>query len=110
MVNCNRTTVIRWLKRWNETTDLSDRKRIEKPRKPTAEQDEIAINAVRQDVDEDVTSQRVKKNKQKLMLLLLLRVQFGEGLIKLVLNIRSLSQNLFLLNIIKENVQYRPNH
>ena len=31
LVNCSRTTVIRWLKRWDETINLRDRKRIGKP-------------------------------------------------------------------------------
>ena len=61
LVNCNRTTVIRWLKQWDETTDLSDRKRIGKSRKTTAEQDEIIINVVGQDVDDGLTSQRLQE-------------------------------------------------
>ena len=39
LVNCNRTTVIRWLKQWDETTNLSDRKRIGK-----AEQNKMKLS------------------------------------------------------------------
>ena len=109
LVNCNRTTVIRWLKRWDKTTNLSDWKRTGKPRKTTAEQDEIIINVVRQDVYEGLTSQRIQEQIKGDGIVVTLRT-IRRRLYALVLNIRNLSQKVFLLNIMKQNVQYGSNH
>ncbi|CAF4755927.1 unnamed protein product [Rotaria sp. Silwood2] len=59
LVNCNRSTVVRWLKRWEETKDLSDRERKGRPRKTTTTDDEIVIGLVRQGVDEGLTSEKM---------------------------------------------------
>ncbi|CAF3345887.1 unnamed protein product [Rotaria sp. Silwood2] len=61
LVNCGRSTVIRWLKRWDETKDLRDRERTGRPRKTTTEQDDIIINVVKQDPDERFTSQQIQE-------------------------------------------------
>ena len=57
IVNCNRSTVARWLKRWSETKDLSDRQRIGRSRATTAEQDKVITNVVQQEIDEGLTSE-----------------------------------------------------
>ena len=59
IVNCNRSTVTRWLKRWSETKDLSDRQRIGRSRATTAEQDKVITNIVQQEVDEGLTSEMI---------------------------------------------------
>ncbi|CAF4934476.1 unnamed protein product, partial [Rotaria sp. Silwood2] len=61
LVNCNRSTVVRWLKRWEETKDLSDRERKGRPRKTTTTDDEIVIGLIRQGVDEGLTSEKMQE-------------------------------------------------
>ena len=61
MMHCNRSTVVRWLKRWNETKDLSDRAKVGRPRKTTSQQDEVIIDSVRHDVDEGITSEKIQE-------------------------------------------------
>ncbi|CAF4302478.1 unnamed protein product, partial [Rotaria sordida] len=61
LINCNRKKVIRWLKRWDETKDLSNLERIGGSRKTTTEQDEIIIGVVRQHADEGLTSQKIQE-------------------------------------------------
>ena len=56
IVNCNRLTVTRWLKRWSEKKDLSDRQRIGRSRATTAEQDKVITNIIQQEIDEGLTS------------------------------------------------------
>ncbi|CAF3097676.1 unnamed protein product [Rotaria sp. Silwood2] len=65
LVNCNRSTVVRWLKRWEETKDLSDRERKGRPRKTTTTDDEIVIGLVRQGVDEGLTSEKIEHHQKK---------------------------------------------
>ncbi|CAF3799196.1 unnamed protein product, partial [Rotaria sp. Silwood1] len=64
LVNCNRSTVVRWLTRWEETKDLSDRERKGRPRKTTTTDDEIVIGLVRQGVDEGLTSEKMQEQVQ----------------------------------------------
>jgi transposase len=59
LIKCNRSTVIRWLKRWDETKDLSDREKTGRPRTTTRQQDEIMIDLVREDIDEGLTSEKI---------------------------------------------------
>ena len=61
MINCNRSTVIRWLKRWNETKDLSDRGRTGRPRTTTEQQGQIIINSISEGMDEGIISEQVQE-------------------------------------------------
>lgn len=61
LIKCHRTTVVRWLKRWDVTKDLGDQERTGRPRKTTIKQDEIIIDVVRQDVDQGLTSQMIQE-------------------------------------------------
>ncbi|CAF3107265.1 unnamed protein product [Rotaria sp. Silwood2] len=51
IVKCNRTTVTRWLNRWEETKDLSDRSRPGAPRTTTIEQDQMMVNMALTEID-----------------------------------------------------------
>ena len=53
--------VVRWLKRWKETKDLTDRGKPGRPRITTRQQDEVIIDTVRQDIDEGITSQKIQE-------------------------------------------------
>lgn len=62
IINCNRSTVVRWLNRWDETKDLSDKRRIGRPRTTTTkQQDQIIINSISEGIDEGITSEQVEK-------------------------------------------------
>ncbi|CAF4098607.1 unnamed protein product [Rotaria sordida] len=63
-MKCHKTTVKRWLERWTETTDLSDRARQGRPRVTTAEDDQLIVDLVQQDVDEGITSKQVQQELQ----------------------------------------------
>ncbi|CAF1490336.1 unnamed protein product [Rotaria sordida] len=60
-MKCYKTTVKRWLERWTETKDLSGRGR---PRVTIAEDDQLIVDLVQQDVDEGITSKQVQQELQ----------------------------------------------
>ena len=64
IVKCHKTTVKRWLARGNETKDLSDRPRQGRSRVTTAEDDQLIVDMVQQDVDEGITSNQIQQELQ----------------------------------------------
>ena len=56
VVKCHKTIGKRWLARWNETKNRSDRPRQGRSRVTTAEDDQLIVDMVQQDVDEGITN------------------------------------------------------
>lgn len=65
VMKCHKTTVKRWLDRRKETKDLSDRQRQGRSRVTTAEDDQLIVNLVQQDIDEGITSKQIQEELQK---------------------------------------------
>ena len=62
-MNCYCNTVKLWLDRWEETKDLSDRCRPGPPRLTTAEEDQLMIDLITEEMD--ATSETVKQELEK---------------------------------------------
>ncbi|CAF4751963.1 unnamed protein product [Rotaria sp. Silwood2] len=102
LVNCNRSTVVRWLKRWEETKDLSDRERKGRPRKTTTTDDEIVIGLVRQGVDEGLTSEKIEHHQKK-------RLTWARSLMNYDWNqVMATDESVFRLHDIKRFYWQRP--
>jgi transposase len=63
-MKCHKTTVKRWLDRWKQTKDLTDRARQGRSRVTTAKDDQLIVNLVQQDEDEGITSKRIQQELQ----------------------------------------------
>ncbi|CAF4351823.1 unnamed protein product [Rotaria sp. Silwood2] len=63
-MKCHKKTVKHWLHRWEETKDLSDRARQAISRITTAEDDQLIVDLVQQDVDEGITSKQIQQELQ----------------------------------------------
>ena len=63
IMKCHRNTVIRWLDRWEETKDLSDRSCLRPPRSTTADEDQLMVDFTIEKMD--ATSETVKQELEK---------------------------------------------
>lgn len=61
MISCNRATVVRWLKRWDETKGLSDRERTGRRRITTEQQDQTIINSINEGMDKGIISEEAQE-------------------------------------------------
>ncbi|CAF1354373.1 unnamed protein product, partial [Rotaria sordida] len=61
LIKCHKTTVRRWLDRWEETKDLNDRPRTGRSRIKTAEDDKLIVDLAEQDIDEGITTKQVQE-------------------------------------------------
>ncbi|CAF3287735.1 unnamed protein product [Rotaria sp. Silwood2] len=64
VMKCNKTTVKRWINRWKETKDLSDRMRQGRLQATTAETDQLIVDLVQEDIEEGLTSKHIQQELQ----------------------------------------------
>ena len=63
IIKCHRNTVKRWLGRWEETKELSDRSRLRPPRLTTAEENQLMVDLTTEKMD--ATSETVQQELEK---------------------------------------------
>ena len=63
IMKCHHNAVKRWLDRWKETKDLSDRSRLGLPRSTTADEDQLIVDMTTGKMD--ATSETVKQELEK---------------------------------------------
>ena len=63
VMKCRHNTVKRWLDRWEEIKDLSDRSRLGPPRSTAADEDQLMVDLTTEKMD--TTSETVKQELEK---------------------------------------------
>ena len=68
IIKCHRNTVKRWLDRWEETKDLSDRSRLGSLRSTPAKEDQLIVDFTTDEMDSTCETIKQELEKKKVII------------------------------------------